>query len=194
MRDPREAQALLGEALSTEGDAQRLLMAGDPSANEAMRRVAELYRRSWEAAPPRSYGRLVGLLKAAVLAGEGGDAVRAAAYVRGEIQDGGDSPACSYAVALAALIQGDGALAARKARSMREGGDAFARTAEAIEALAERDGERYARAVEAVVADFGSRDVFLTGVAIADTAEVLQRLAGERGLAAEIDSPLLPPG
>jgi hypothetical protein len=190
---PREAQALLGEALSKEGDAQRLLLAGDPAAAEAMREVAELYRRSWEAAPPRSYGRLVGLLKASILAGEAGDARGAASYVRTQIPGGGDSAASGYVVALAALIEADDALAARSASAMREGGEAFARTADAIEALAERDGDRYARAVEEVVADFASRDVFLTGVAIADTAAALQRLAAERGLATELDSRLLPP-
>jgi hypothetical protein len=193
VNDPREAQALLGEALSREGDAQRLLLAGDPGSREAFRAVADLYRRSWEAAPPRSYGRLVGMLKAAILADEEGDAREAASYVRTQIAVGGDSAASRYAVALAALIEVDDPLAARSASAMREGGEAFARTADAIEALAERDGERYARALEAVVADFASREVFLTGVAIADTAEALQRLAAPRGLRADIDSPLLPP-
>jgi hypothetical protein len=193
VNDPREAQALLTEALAREGDAQRLLMAGDPAAAEVMQEVARLYRHSWEVAPPRSFGRLVGMLKAAILAGDAGDASEAADYVRGEIPGDGDSPASSYAVALAALIQGDDANALRSARAMQEGGEAFERTAAAIQALAEGDGERYGRALEAVVADFDSRDDFLTGVAIADTAAALQRLAAQRGLAAQLDSELLPP-
>ena len=44
-------------------------MAGDQVAATARLRAAALgYRASWEAAPPRSYGRLIGMLKAAVLA------------------------------------------------------------------------------------------------------------------------------
>jgi hypothetical protein len=193
VKDARRAQRLLEEALSREGDAQRLLLVGDPGAAEAFEEVAELYRRSWEAAPARSYGRLVGMLKASVLSRDASRAAEAATYAHREIPGGGDSPTSLYAVALAALIGGDDSLAARSGRAMREGGGVFERTGEAIEALAERDRGRYRRALGEIVADFDARDVFLTGVAIADTAEVLQRLAAPRGLAAPLDSRLLPP-
>ncbi len=174
--DPREAQALLAEALSREADAQRMLMAGDPGAAGAMREVADLYRRSWEAAPPRSYGRLIGMLKASVLSGSGDTAREAAAYVRGEIEGAGDSPASSYAVALAALIEGDRTAALRASRGMRSGSEAFERAADGIEAVATGDRERLQEVVAAIVADFASRTEHLTGVAIADTAVVLERL------------------
>jgi hypothetical protein len=45
--------------------------------------------------------------------------------------------------------------------------------------------------VDAIVADFEGRDEHLTGVPIADTALMLERLAG--GLASRPASPLLPP-
>ena len=151
--------------------------------------MAALYRRSWEAAPPGAYGRLVGMLKAAVLAGDAGDAVD---YTRSALGGEGESPASWYALGLTALAEGDDHLAARAAEGMRGGSEAFDRTAEAIAALAARDGDRYGEALRAIVADFESRDEHLTGVPIADTALVLERLAGDRGLAAHIESGVLP--
>jgi hypothetical protein len=44
-----------------------------------------------------------------------------------------------------------------------------------------------------LLADFESRDAFLTGVPFADTVAVLDRLAARRGLALGLESPLLPP-
>ena len=156
-----------------------------------LREVADLYRRSWEAAPPTAYGRLVGMLKASVLAGEAREAAR---YARSAVDDEAESPPSWYALALAALVEGDDRLAARAAEQIRGGSDAFDRTADAIAALAARDRGRYAEALRAIVADFESRDDHLTGVRIADTALVLERLAADRGVATNFESPLLPPG
>ena len=71
-------------------------------------------------------------------------------------------------------------------------GGAFERTATALRALAARDGDAYADALAAIEADFAARDEHLTGVAIADTAIMLELIAAERGMAAGIDSPLVP--
>ena len=186
-----EKQRLLQEALAREGEAHRLLLDGDDEAASAiLREVAELYRRSWEEAGPRSFGRLIGMVKAGVLAGEGSEE---AAYVRGELRDEADSPVASYALALAFLVEGDDERARAAAAGMREGSEPLDRTADAIEALADRDPDRYAAAVGAIVADFEARDQHLTGVPIADTAVVLERIAAERGMAAGVTSPLLPP-
>jgi hypothetical protein len=198
MSGEREHQQLLREAIEREGEARGLLLKGKgQAAHAALGEVAELYRRSWEAAPPRSYGRLIGMLKAAVLRG---DAEGAATYVREAVGPDGDSPTSWYALALAALIEGDDSLAASAAAGMREEGgrgrstsDAFRRTADAVAALAERDRDRYARALEAIIADFEAREQHLTGVAIADTALVLERLAQQRGIQARSRSTLLPP-
>jgi hypothetical protein len=171
---------VMREALEVEGGAQRLLIAGDASAAAEFRRAAALYRQSWELAPPRSFGRLIGMLKASVLAG---DAREAAEYALAEIGEPDSAPS-SYAVAVAALVVGDDGTAADAAAGMRAGGDAFVRAADAIAALADRDGDAYARAVDAIVADFASREEHLTGVSIADTALMLDRLAEPRGMSA----------
>ena len=48
-------------------------------------------------------------------------------------------------------------------------------------------------AVESVLESFETRDEYLEDVAVADTVLVLQALARRRDLAAELESPLLPP-
>ena len=185
----KEAQVLLLRALEREAEAQRLLLAGErDAALPALREVATLYRRSWEEAPEGAYGRLAGMLKAAILAGA---AAEDAAYAREEV-GAADSPASAWVLGLAALAAGDDEAARRAAIRMHEGDDAFRRSAEAVDAIAAGDPGRYAEAVEAIVRDFETRDAHLTGVAIADTALVLERLAEPRGLAAHPDSPLLP--
>jgi hypothetical protein len=176
-------------AVRMDGDAQRLLLRGDAEKGAAlMREAAARYRTSWELAPPRSYGRLVGMLKAAVIAG---DASEAAAYAREEVGEA-DSPPSHYVLAIAALVDGDGEAARHAAEGMRSGSPAFGRAADAVEALATGDADRYAAAVAAIVADFESRDEHLTGVPIADTALMLERLAEQRGMAAHPRSALLP--
>jgi hypothetical protein len=180
----------LEAAIRTEGEGHRLLLGGDvPAAGERIRDAARHYRASWELAPPRSFGRLIGMLKAAVLAG---DAEAAATYVREQIGGEADSPTSSYALAIAALVLGDDDAAGRLAAGMRAGSPAFGRAAAAIEALAGGDAEAYAAAVREIVTDFESRDEHLTGVPIADTALMLERLAEPRGMAARPPSALLP--
>jgi hypothetical protein len=186
----KDAQVELQEALAAEADAHRLLLAGDRRrARPRLREAANRYRRSWELAPPTAYGRLVGMMKAAILAGEADDA---AAYVRRELEGVADSATAAYALALAALARGDDAEARRQAAAMRGGSDAFDRSAEGIAALADNDRERYAAAVGAIVRDFEERSDHLTGVAIADTALCLEVVAKPQGLASGVGSPLLP--
>jgi hypothetical protein len=186
-----EKQRLLDKALAREGGAYRLLLDGEAeAASEALREAAKLYRRSWEEAGPRSFGRLIGAVKAGVLAGGGREE---AAYVRGQLGDEVDSPVGSYALALASLVERDDERARAAAAGMREGSEPMDRTADAIEALADGDSDRYVGAVRAIVADFEARDQHLTGVPIADTALVLERIAADRGMGAGVISPLLPP-
>jgi hypothetical protein len=131
------------------------------------------------------------MLKSAVLAG--GGAVGEARYVRAELGDRDpDSSTASYAQALAALILDEDRDAGIWAGRMGSGADAFGRTAAAITALAAGDQDGYGVALAAIVDDFEQRTEHLTGVAIADTAVVLAALAGRRGMAAAIHSPVLP--
>ena len=182
---------LMDEALALEAEAHRALLSGDhETAHDDLRAASDRYRASWEAAPPDAYGRLVGMIKAAVLAGE---ATTAARYVHSAIGDEPSSPTAAYAVAVAALVAGDDELAARAAEAMRpDASEAFGRAADGIAALAARDAAAYHAAVGAIVADFAARSEHLTGVPIADTALMLERLAAERGMAAGMRSPLLP--
>jgi hypothetical protein len=188
---PHEHQRLLREAIEREGEAQRHLIDGDVDAARAeFTAASELYRRSWEAAHARAFGRLVGMLKAAVLAGGG---LAEADYARAALADADrDSATANYARAIAALIASDDVDATACAGAMCAGGEAFARTAEAIAALAAHDQARYATALEAIVRDFERRSEHLTGVAIADTALMLEALASRRGMATAIESPVLP--
>jgi hypothetical protein len=188
-----EHRDLMLAAIAAEGRAHAALLAGDhETARRAYAEAVDGYRASWALAPPRSYGRLVGLLKAAVL---GGAARPAADEVRAALRDDPDadgSPVAAYVRAVAAVIAGDDEEVAAWAATMEPRGEAFERTAAALRALAAGDGEAYATALKAIEADFAGRDEHLTGVAIADTAVMLELLAAERGLAVRPDSALVP--
>jgi hypothetical protein len=181
----------LAAALALEAEAQRLLLAGERSpAAASFRDAAEQYKASWELAPPGSYGRLVGMLKAAVL-GEAGDSE--AAYASAQLAAApADSPTAAYGRAICALIDGDDSAASRWAGVMQGGSDAFERAGGAIAAIAAHDDDHYAAAIAQIVADFEARTEHLTGVAIADTALMLTRLGTLRGLHAELASAVLP--
>jgi hypothetical protein len=176
-------------AVRADGDGLRALLDGDEATGrERLSDAVAHYRASWELAPPRSFGRLIGMLKAAVIAG---DASEAAAYARVAVPEA-DSPPSSYVRAVAALVEVDDDAAAGFAAGMREGSPAFGRAADAIAALAARDADAYASAARAIVSDFEAREEHLTGVPVADTALMLERLAGPRCLAAHPASALLP--
>lgn len=184
---------LMAAAIERDAEGQRALMAREgEAARTAFEAAADLYRRSWVQAPPRSYGRLVGMLKSSILAG---DAAVQAAYAREALADEDEvasSPTASYARALAALVSGDDVDARRWSEEMGAGSEAFERTARAIAALAGHDERAYAAALSEIVRDFEQRPGHLTGVAIADTAVMLERLAAGRGMTSGVESPLLP--
>jgi hypothetical protein len=183
-------------AIEREGEGHGASLRGDPvGARVAYGRAIEAYRDSWEAAPAhaKAYGRLVGMLKASVLAGAGAEE---AAYVRAAIDDdaAATSPTAAYARAVAALITGDDDEAARHAEAMGAApAEPFGRAAAAIDALARGDGGAYREALTAIVHDFEAREAHLTGVAFADTAAMLETLAAPRGLAARPSSAVLAP-
>ncbi|HWF36066.1 MAG TPA: hypothetical protein VG295_11855, partial [Solirubrobacteraceae bacterium] len=132
---------LLLQAMAVEGRGQRALLAGeDGAAADALREASRLYRESWELASPTAFGRLIGMLKAAVIAG---DASEAAAYARAQLPDAVESAPSSYALAIVALIEGDDDTARAASAGMRNASPPFARAADAIEALADLDADRY---------------------------------------------------
>jgi hypothetical protein len=179
------------EALELEAHAQRFALEGETKeARDAFLAASERYRASWELASPTSYGRLVGMLKAAVLGGQGEPQ---AAYAREQLRDApAGSVTAAYALAICALLEDEDEAAEQHALAMREGAEPFLRAADAIAALARHDDSGYASAVRAIVGDFEARSEHLTGVAIADTALMMERLASRRGMSAHVSSPLLP--
>lgn len=196
MGEPREHQRILVSAIEREGAAYRLLLEGEAEAARAtLAEVARLYRSSWEAAPPRSFGRLLGYMKTSILAGRGGEA---AAFVRAEIGPEGDSPASWYALGLAALVQGDTDVALRAADGVRAGHgkladpQSFRRAADAIVALATSNQTAFRGVIAGMVAAFEARSDHLTGIPIADTALVFERIAAEQGISSGVASKLLP--
>ena len=190
--DDPEDHTLMLEAIELEADGQRMLLAGETSAGRrSMGEAAGRYRASWARAPQSAYGRAVGMLKAAVIAGGG---VEEAAHARRTIGEGGDSASSWYALGIAALVDGDDDLARRATEAMRDGGEAFTRAADAIAALADRDDDAYASALRSILDDFEQRTEHLTGVAFADTPLMLDLLAERRGMAVRPASELLPPG
>jgi hypothetical protein len=178
-------------AIASEQVAHTAATAGDPlAARAAFQEAAKTYRASWELAGPTSFGRLVGMLKAAILAGDGVDEAR---YVEQALADAdAKSPTAAYAQAIAALALADDRRAAEWAELMLSASPAFVRTAAGITALADLDVAAYRSVLAEIVADFTTRDAHLTGVPIADTALMLEVLAGPRDLCAGVNGPLLP--
>jgi hypothetical protein len=167
--------------------------AGDPSlARDWLGRAAARYRESWEDAPPGSWGRPIGAIKALVLAGDAVGAARDSEWALAEGAADAESPIGRYAAVLALLVL-------RRDEEARVVADGL-RTAEgfphdvgdALATIAAGDRVGYVEAIESVLSSFETREEYLEDVPIADTVMVLQTLAAARDLAADIASPLLP--
>jgi hypothetical protein len=182
---------LMSAAIAHEARAHRAALDGDVEASrEAFRQAAATYRESWECASPKSFGRLVGMQKAAILAGGG---TEEAEYVEAALAGKqATSPTAAYAQAIAALRLGQDDRAAEWAALMMDASPAFARAATGIIALATRDASAYRLAIAEIVDDFSVREAHLTGVPIADTALMLEALATPRGLRLGIEGPFMP--
>ena len=181
----------LGNAASGAGLA--LLMKGRPDEAAAwFERAAERYRESFPEAPPGSWGRPIGAIKALVLAGDWAKAEDAAHWTLETGAPEAESPIGRYAAALALLVLGRDAEARAHADAIRTRDDFPAAVGDALAFLAAGDVIGYATAVEAVLASFETRDEYLEDLPVADTALVLQALAARRGMTAELDSELLP--
>jgi hypothetical protein len=190
----RDDLRLAGVAGATWAGGLAALMLGDAAGAAALlRRAAEEYRTSWEAAPPGSWGRPIAMLRCRLMAGDpaGARADAEAAVAAGAREAPG--PIGGYCAALALLVLGRDAEAAPVAERLGAEGLEPRSVAEALGALAGRDGPAYTEARRAVLASFETRDAFLEDVPVADTVLVLDALARERGIAVErLSSPLLP--
>jgi hypothetical protein len=190
--DARQRQLTrMGNAAAGAGLAE--LMGGNTgSARGWFARAAERYRESYEHAPPGSWGRPIGILKAQVLAG---DWERAEADAAWSLEQGtveAESPIGRYAACLALLVLGRDAEARLLADGLRTHENFPSAVGDALAMIAAQDTVGYIEAIEDVLESFETRDEYLEDLPVADTVLVLQALAGRRGMAAELSSPLLP--
>ena len=190
--DARQRQLTrLGNAAGGAGLA--LLMLGRlEEAAEWFDHAARRYRESYEDAPPGSWGRPIGALKARILAGDWRSAEDEATWALDEGAVDAESPIGRYAAALALLTLGRDEEARSVADSIRERDDFPHDVANALATLAAEDTLGYTYAIESVLQSFEERDEYLEDIPVADTVIILQALAERRSLAADLASPLLP--
>jgi hypothetical protein len=190
--DARQRQLTrMGNAAAGAGLAQ--LMAGDTrKAREWFDQAVETYRESFALAPPGSWGRPIGMIKARVLSGdwEGAEAESRWTLEQGAAET--DSPIGRYAACLALLLLGRDEEARMLADGLRTRADFPSSVGDALAMIAAEDPVGYIEAVEAVLESFEARDEYLEDLPVADTVIVLQAIASRRSMAAELSSPLLP--
>ena len=191
--DARQRQLTrMGNAAYGAGLAE--LMAGrDDEARAWLDLAARRYRESFADAPPGSWGRPIGALKARLLAGDAAGAEQEARWALEAGAADAESPIGRYAACLALLTLGRDEDARVHADAIRTRDDFPAAVGDALATLAAgTDRIGYVEAVEAVLESFEQRDEYLEDVPVADTVIVLQALAERRDLAADLSSPLLP--
>ena len=162
------------------------------AAGEWFARAVDRYRASWDGAPPGSWGRPFGMLKAHVLAADWDGAVRDAEWTLGLGAAEAESPIGRYAACLALLVVGRDEEARVLADGLRTHEGFPSEVGDALATLAAQDVIAYTEAVESVLDSFETREEYLEDLPVADTVLVLQALAGCRSMAAELSSPLLP--
>ncbi len=170
------------------------LMDGEPDdARDWLARAAEAYRQSFAGAPPDSWGRPIGAMKARLIAGDADGAAEDARWALDAGAGEAGSPIGRYAATLALLVLGRDHEARVLADDLRiqEGfptdvGDALAYLAAGTDAVG------YTEAIENVLESFETRGDYLEDVPVADTVLALQALARRRDLEVELESALLP--
>jgi tetratricopeptide (TPR) repeat protein len=190
--DSRQRQLTrIGNAATGAGLA--LLMQGRrDEASEWFARGAERYRESFADAPPGSWGRPIGAVKALVLAGDWDGAEDAARWALEAGASEAESPIARYAAALALLVLDRREEARPHADAIRTSADFPNDVGDALAFIAAQDVLGYATAVDSVLESFETRSEYLEDIPAADTVLVLQGLAARSGMAAELSSPLLP--
>ena len=171
------------------------LMLGDPgAAANRLHDAGVTYLASYADAPPGSWGRLIAMIKASILAE---DWPAAEGYAHKTLDEGAlesVSPIGAYAAALALLTLGRDEDARPPASSLRDRDDFPPAVADALSTLAAEDTAGYTMALEDVLESFEQRDEYLEDIPVADTVLVLQALARRRAMAAPLAaSRVLPP-
>jgi hypothetical protein len=182
----RMGNAAIGAGLALLMDGRRA------DAADWLSQAADRYRESFADAPPGSWGRPIGAVKARVLAHDWSSAADDARWTLTIGAAESDSPIGRYAGCLALLVLGRDEVAHELAGSLVDRDDFPDAVGRALVAIAAADRPGYAVAVAEVLGSFETRDAYLEDVAVADTVIVLQALARRRGLDAELHSALLP--
>lgn len=192
--DARQRQLVRVAMAATGAGLARLMQGRRAEAGGWFARSAERFRESFADAPAESWGRLLGAVKARVLAGDLDGAEADARWALAAGPGEATSPIGRYAAVLSLLVLGRDVEAAPLARGLQdEPDDAFpGAVAAALTGLAQGDAGAYADAARRVLASFEERDAYLEDIPVADTVAVLEALAGRRGLGAGLRSPLLP--
>ena len=194
LEDPDVRQKQLTRMGNAAGGAGlALLMQGrDGEATEWFSLAAERYRESFADAPPGSWGRPIGSIKNLLLGGDWEGAEAAAEWALSEGAQAAESPIGKYAACLALLVLERDREARVLADDLRTHDGFPTDVADALAMIAAQDVAGYVFAVEAVLDSFESREEYLEDIPVADTVIVLQTLALQRDMAAELESPLLP--
>jgi tetratricopeptide (TPR) repeat protein len=190
--DPDARQRQLTRMGNAAGAAGLTALMAGRDARGWLVRAAEGYRRSWEHAPPGSWGRPIGAIKARILAGDWDGAAKDARWALEAGAAELESPIGRYCAALAYAVLGEWDDVRVHADYARTHETFPSEVADALAFVAAEDVVGYVEAVESVLESFETRDEYLEDVPVADTVLVLQALAELRGMAAELDSPLLP--
>ena len=130
--------------------------------------AAERYRESFADAPPGSWGRPIGAIKARLLADDWDGAAADAHWALEAGAAEADSPIGRYAAALGLLVLGDDAHARIHANAIRTRDDFPAEVGDALAFLAAHDVDGYILAVEAVLESFENRDEYLEDIPVAE--------------------------
>jgi hypothetical protein len=192
--DARQKQLVRVAMAATGAGLTRLMQDRRAEAAGWLVRSAERFRESWVDAPPGSWGRLIGAVKARVVAGDWDGAAADAEWALEQRPAESRSPIGRYAAVLALLVLRRDDEAGVLAEALRaEPEDSFpCEVADALAGLAAGDADVYRDGVGRVLVSFEERDAYLEDIPVADTVLVLEALAARRGLAAGLSSPLLP--
>jgi hypothetical protein len=190
--DPDERQRQLTRMGNAAYGAGLCALMQGADAREWLERAAARWRESYAEAPPGSWGRPIGTIKALVILGDWPAAEEAARWALDEGAAEAESSIGRYAAALACLVLARWPEARLQADEIRTRDEFPADVGDALATIAGEDVVGYVEAVESVLESFETRDAYLEDVPVADTVMVLQALAGRRNMAAELTSQLLP--
>src|SRR5439155_21632776 len=137
-------------------------------------RAVDRYHGSYEHAPPRSWGRPIGILKARILAGDWDGAEGDARWTLQEDAADTPSPIGRYAACLALLVLGRDEEARVLADGLRTHAGFPAPVGDALAFIAAEDVVGYIEAIDSVLRSFETREEYLEDIPVADTVIVLQ--------------------